>query len=225
MDERIARAHSADEIIAALVLGLEEFIEDEPGSPAVIYELLRASRHSEEIRAELAELYRRWRAELADSLRAKEREGVVRLEADPEAVASMLFSLGDGFGIQVLSDPEWDREAAFELGVGTARRLLGAGTSSRRSTPRAGAACRVRSCGTPSGALCAAGPGIPISGRSDLHSSIGTTDRAPARARPATRRRRCRAAGGARSTARRRCRWPRPCGTPRAFASDRTRWQ
>jgi hypothetical protein len=51
---------------------------------------------------------------------------VIRLEADPEAVASILFSLGDGFGIQVLSDAEWDREAAFELGVRTARRLLGA---------------------------------------------------------------------------------------------------
>ena len=126
MGERIARATTADEIIAALVLGLEEFIEGEPSSPAVIYELLSASRHSEDIRAELAELYRRWRADLADSLRTKEREGVVRLDADPDSVASMLFALGDGFGIQVLSDPDWDREAAFELGVRIARRLLGA---------------------------------------------------------------------------------------------------
>jgi AcrR family transcriptional regulator len=126
MDERISRAANVDEIIAALVLGLEEFIEGEPSSPAVIYELLSASRHSDEIRAELAELYRRWRADLAEALRVKEREGVVRLEADPEAVASMLFALGDGFGIQVLSDPAWDRSAAFDLGVRIARRLLGA---------------------------------------------------------------------------------------------------
>ena len=126
MGERIVQATTADEIIAALVLGLEEFIEGEPGSPAVIYELLSASRHSEDIRAELAELYRRWRADLADLLRTKEREGVVRLDADPDSVASMLFALGDGFGIQVLSDPDWDREAAFELGVRIARRLLGA---------------------------------------------------------------------------------------------------
>jgi AcrR family transcriptional regulator len=126
MDERITRAGTVDEIIAALVLGLEEFIEGEPSSPAVIYELLSASRHSDEIRAELAELYRRWRADLADALRAKERDGVVRLEADPEAVASMLFALGDGFGIQVLSDPDWDRSKAFDLGVRIARRLLGA---------------------------------------------------------------------------------------------------
>jgi AcrR family transcriptional regulator len=126
MDERISRASSVDEIIAALVLGLEEFIEGEPSSPAVIYELLSASRHSDEIRAELAELYRRWRADLAEALRVKERDGVVRLEADPEAVASMLFALGDGFGIQVLADPAWDRSAAFDLGVRIARRLLGA---------------------------------------------------------------------------------------------------
>ena len=38
----------------------------------------------------------------------------------------MLFALGDGFGIQVLSDPDWDRNRAFELGVKIARRLLGA---------------------------------------------------------------------------------------------------
>jgi AcrR family transcriptional regulator len=126
MDERISRATSVDEIVAALVLGLEEFIEGEPSSPAVIYELLSASRHSDEIRTELAELYRRWRADLADALRSKERDGVVRLEADPEAVASMLFALGDGFGIQVLSDPAWDRTRSFELGVRIARRLLGA---------------------------------------------------------------------------------------------------
>ena len=126
MDERIARARSVDEIIAALVLGLEEFIEGEPASPAVIYELLSASRRSDDIRAELAELYRRWRADLADALRVKERQGVVTLDADPESVASMLFALGDGFGIQVLSDPDWDREAAFALGVRIARRLLGA---------------------------------------------------------------------------------------------------
>jgi AcrR family transcriptional regulator len=126
MDERLADANTIDEIVAALVVGLEEFIEDERANRSVIYELLSASKHSDEIRAEMAELYRTWRAHLAEGLRRKEREGVIRLQADAEAVASILFSLGDGFGIQVISDPEWDREAAFELGVRTARRLLGA---------------------------------------------------------------------------------------------------
>ncbi len=126
MDERLAGAESVDEVIQALVVGLEEFLEDDAGGQAVIYEMLSASRHSEEIRAELAELYRQWRGRLAGWLRAKEREGVIRLQAEPEAVASILFALGDGFGIQVLCDSDWDQEAAFELGVATARRLLGA---------------------------------------------------------------------------------------------------
>jgi AcrR family transcriptional regulator len=138
MDERIARARDVDEIVAVLVAGLEEFIEGAPGSQAVIYELLSASRHSEEVRAELAELYRRWRTHLAESLRAKEREGVVGLHGDPESVASMLFALGDGFGIQVLSDPDWDRDAAFTLGVQIARQLLCA----ERSGPANAAASR-----------------------------------------------------------------------------------
>jgi AcrR family transcriptional regulator len=126
MDERLEKAHSVDEILDALVVGLEEFLDDDAGGQAVIYEMLSASRHSEEIRAELAELYRQWRERLAGWLRAKEREGVIRLQADPEAVASILFSLGDGFGIQVLADPDWDQQAAFDLGVATARRMLGA---------------------------------------------------------------------------------------------------
>jgi AcrR family transcriptional regulator len=126
MDERLARADSVDAIVQALVHGLEEFIEEAPGSQAVTYEMLSASRHSEEIRAELAELYRRWRGHLADALREKERQGVVNLQADPESVAAVLFALGDGFGIQLSSDPQWDSEAAFALGVRIARQLLGA---------------------------------------------------------------------------------------------------
>ncbi|MFL5868665.1 MAG: TetR/AcrR family transcriptional regulator [Thermoleophilaceae bacterium] len=127
MDERLARADSVDAIVQALVVGLEEFIEDEPGSQAVTYEMLSASRHSDEIRAELAELYRRWREHLADALREKERQGVVKLQADPESVAAVLFALGDGFGIQLSSDPDWDSSQPFALGVEIARQLLGVG--------------------------------------------------------------------------------------------------
>jgi AcrR family transcriptional regulator len=126
LEEHLAAATSADEIVAVLVQTLEAFVADEPGVQALLYEMLSASRRSEEIRAELAELYRRWRGQLADALREKQREGVVTLDAEPEAVASMLFALGDGMGLQLISDPEWDSGPAFELGVRTARRLLGA---------------------------------------------------------------------------------------------------
>jgi AcrR family transcriptional regulator len=126
MDERLAGAGSVDEVMQALLIVLQQFL-GEPGSQAVIYEMLSASRHSEEIRAELAELYRRWREHMAAGLSEKQREGVVTLQAGPEAVASMLTALGDGFGIQTITDPEWNRDAAFELGVSLARQMLGAG--------------------------------------------------------------------------------------------------
>lgn len=127
LEEQLADARTVDEIVAVLVQTLEAFVADEPGVQAVVYEMLSASRRSEEIRAELGELYRRWRTSLADALREKEREGVVDLDAEPEAVASMLFALGDGMGVQLISDPEWDNRPALDLGVRVARRLLGAG--------------------------------------------------------------------------------------------------
>ncbi|HEX2161000.1 MAG TPA: TetR/AcrR family transcriptional regulator [Thermoleophilaceae bacterium] len=125
LEENLATATSADEFVAFLVQTLEAFLSDEP-SQAVLYEMLSASRRSEEIRAELAELYRRWRGQLAAALRDKQEEGVVSLGSEPETVAALLFALGDGMGLQVISDPEWDSAPAFELGFQTARRLLGA---------------------------------------------------------------------------------------------------
>jgi AcrR family transcriptional regulator len=125
MDEHLARADSADAVVQALVSQLEAFVEDEPATQAVLYEMLSASRHSEEIRAELAELYRRWRAHLAEALREKDREGVIDLRADAESVASVLFALGDGMGIQLISDPGFDSDSPLGLGMAVARRLLG----------------------------------------------------------------------------------------------------
>ena len=80
MDERLARASTADEILEALVAGLNEFLEDDQGGQAVIYEMLSASRHSDEIRAELA-VYQQWRERLAGWLRLKEEEGAIALDA------------------------------------------------------------------------------------------------------------------------------------------------
>ena len=126
LEESLASARSVEEIVSSLVESLEAFVRGEPGTLAVLYEMVSASRHSEEIRLELAELYRRWRAHLAEALRQKEREGVVTLDADAEVVASVLFALGDGMGLQLSSDPEWTGGPSLELGSAVARRLLGA---------------------------------------------------------------------------------------------------
>jgi AcrR family transcriptional regulator len=123
LEEGLSAAKSVDDILQTLLSQLEAFVEDEPGSQVVL-ELLSAARHSDEIRTETAELYRRWRAHLADALRQKEREGVVKLRGDAEAVASVVFALGDGLSMQLISDPDWDSAASLEVGVDTARYLL-----------------------------------------------------------------------------------------------------
>lgn len=126
LEQALAAAGTVDEIVASLVATLESFVAADTGVPAVLYELLSVSRQSDEIRAELAELYRRWRAHLAQALRDKQAEGIVVLEDDPDAVASLLFALGDGIGLQLLTDPEWSSESALAAGVRMARRMLGA---------------------------------------------------------------------------------------------------
>lgn len=125
LEEQVASAGTADETVAVLVKSLQAFVADEPGAHAVLYEMLSASRHSEEIRVELVELYRTWRGHLAAALREKEREGVITLDAEPEAVAALLFALGDGMGLQLISDPQWDSAAALEMGASVVGRLLG----------------------------------------------------------------------------------------------------
>ena len=125
LEERLEAAGSVEEIVEVLVQSLQAFVADE-APQAVLYEMISASRDSEEISVELAELYRRWREHLADALRAKQEQGIVTLETDAESAASLLFALGDGLGLQLMSDREWDSGPTFEAGKAMARRLLGA---------------------------------------------------------------------------------------------------
>ena len=68
-----------------------------------------------------------WRQHLAEALRQKESEGVITLTGDSESVASLIFAIGDGLGLQMVSDPEWAREMSLEVATDTARHLLGGG--------------------------------------------------------------------------------------------------
>jgi AcrR family transcriptional regulator len=126
LTEALADARSIDAVIEVLVRQVRDFVAEDPGAQALLYEMFSASRSNEEIRSELAALWRRQRSIVADALRDKEREGVIALRGEAEAVVSVLFALGDGFELQLLADPEWDSDAAFETGISTARFLFGA---------------------------------------------------------------------------------------------------
>ena len=126
LTDALQGADSMDKVIEVLVRQVREFVAEDPGAQALLYEMFSASRSNDEIRAELAELWRRQRRIVAAALRDKEREGVIAMRGDAEAVVSVLFALGDGFELQLLADADWDSDAAFAAGIDTARFLLGA---------------------------------------------------------------------------------------------------
>ena len=49
---------------------------------------------------------------------------MLHLHADPEAVAEILFSLGDGFALRMLSEPDRDFTATIGAGITSVRALL-----------------------------------------------------------------------------------------------------
>lgn len=128
LEESLTAAGSVEAIVDVLVASLAAYIDEEtdPASYALVFEMFSASRHNDEIRRAMAEMYREVRDHVAGVLAAKERAGVVALRGGAPAVASVLFALGDGIALQLMSDPGWDSAPAVEAGIRTARHLLGA---------------------------------------------------------------------------------------------------
>lgn len=124
LDEPLAKAQTVDDVIDVLVANLTDMIENEPAFFLLLYELFSAGRRNPDIRHEVGQLFDRTRSHVADVLRAKEREGVLNLRHDAEAVVSYLFAVGDGFALQALSDPDRDIGAALAAGAASARYLL-----------------------------------------------------------------------------------------------------
>jgi AcrR family transcriptional regulator len=103
-----AEARSADDVIAVLVAGLDDVVRNDPGFVTLLFELFVLSRRHADVAAEFGELLGRLREQLAAVLRAKQAEGVLVLGAEPDAVADVIFSLGDGMMLRLLADGERD---------------------------------------------------------------------------------------------------------------------
>ena len=125
-EDRLRGADSLDAVIESLVIQLKEFVEQDEVTHAVVHELLSAARQNDDIRGELAELYRRLRGRVAEILREKQDDGIVKLRSDPESAAAVLLAIADGFEVQATTDPDWDSGPTVGAAVEVARHLLGA---------------------------------------------------------------------------------------------------
>ena len=124
LDEPLAKAETVDDVIHVLVANLTDLIENEPAFFLLLYELFSAGRRNPDIQREVGQLFDRTRSHVAEVLEAKEREGVLSLRYDAEAIVAYLFAVGDGFALQALSDPKRDISVALTAGAASARFLL-----------------------------------------------------------------------------------------------------
>lgn len=120
----LAEAGSADDVIAVLVASLEDVVRNEPALVTLIFELFVLSRHHADVAVEFGELLARLRAQVADVLRTKQAEGLLVLGAEPDAVADVIFSIGDGMMLRMLADTERDFGPAIAAAVGCVRALV-----------------------------------------------------------------------------------------------------
>jgi AcrR family transcriptional regulator len=124
LDAALADAHTADDFIDALVRSLEDLVENDPDYLTLWFELFTIARRNEEIGAQVVELTRRTREHVAEVFSAKQKEGVIRLHDEPEAVAAILFALADGVALRMLLEPDRDHASTLRAGIACARALL-----------------------------------------------------------------------------------------------------
>lgn len=124
LEGQLAGASTADAFVGLMAQSVEETIRTEPDFVTLIFELFTLSRRNQDIAQEFAALQRRMREHLAGMLASAQREGVLALHAQPEAVAEILFSLADGFALRMLSEPDRDFEQTIRAGIACAKALL-----------------------------------------------------------------------------------------------------
>ncbi len=124
LERQLSTAKTADDFIDLMAQKLQQTVREDPDFITLIFELFTLSRRNADIAAEYAGLMRSTREHLAGMLAAAQQEGVLRLHAEPEVVAEVLFSLGDGLALRLLSEPERDFTQTIYAGIACARTLL-----------------------------------------------------------------------------------------------------
>jgi AcrR family transcriptional regulator len=124
LEQQLAGAQTAEDFIGLLAQHLQDVIREDPDFVTLLFELFTLSRRNADIAVEYANLMRTMREQVAGMLTVAQEEGVLRLHAEPEAVAEILFSIGDGFALRMLTEPERDFTATIRAGIACARALL-----------------------------------------------------------------------------------------------------
>ncbi|MGA2320154.1 MAG: TetR/AcrR family transcriptional regulator [Solirubrobacteraceae bacterium] len=124
LESQLSAAQTAEDFIDLMAQNLQAMVHAEPDFVTLLFELFTLSRRNADIAVEYAALMRRTREQVAGLLAKAQRGGILRLHAEPEVVAEVLFSLADGFALRMLAEPERDFTATLRAGIDCARALL-----------------------------------------------------------------------------------------------------
>jgi AcrR family transcriptional regulator len=124
LERRLSKARSADDFIDLMAQNLQETLREDPDVVTLVFELFTLARRHAEIAVEYAGLLRRMRERVAGLLAVAQEGGILRLHAEPEAVAEVLFSLADGLALRMLSEPKRNFTPTIHAGIASVRALL-----------------------------------------------------------------------------------------------------
>jgi AcrR family transcriptional regulator len=124
LETQLSTAKTADDFINLMALNLQETVREDPDLVILLFELFTLSRRNADIAAEYAGLISGTREQVAELLAKAQREKILHLHAEPEAVAEVLFSIADGFALRMLTEPGRDFAPMMQAGIACARALL-----------------------------------------------------------------------------------------------------
>jgi AcrR family transcriptional regulator len=124
IDQQLAGASSADDVIDGLVASLKQMVVDDAAFLTLVFEMFTLSRRNAEVAVEFAELLRRTREHVAGLLAEKEAAGVLALHAPADAVADVLFAMADGVAMRMLTERDRDFGPSVLAGVRAVRALI-----------------------------------------------------------------------------------------------------
>jgi AcrR family transcriptional regulator len=124
LEHQLSQARTSQDFISLMGQNLQQTLAEDPDFVTLVFELFTLSRRNSDIAVEYADLMRRTREHVARMLAAAQRDRVIVLHASPEVVAEVLFSLGDGLALRMLSEPDRDFTATMRAGIACARALL-----------------------------------------------------------------------------------------------------
>jgi AcrR family transcriptional regulator len=124
LETQLQGAESADAFVELLRVTLEQMHEQDPDFVALLFELFSMSRRNEELADGFRSVIRRTREHVTAVIEAKHDAGVIEIHAPADAIVDVIFALGDGLALRMLSEADRDFSASIGAAAHAVRSLI-----------------------------------------------------------------------------------------------------